>query len=481
MKKTKLIRFMFSLFFLALLLFPSRQSFAASVTKCYTIRTGNTEVYNNTSLRRTGYYAYGWIYDTDEITVLSVTSGYCRVRYPLSGSRTKEGYIPRSAILLSTGQSWINAPKAMTAYRRASSSTSYGVVFKNDRIRLIGTSGSYTQIKYPVSSGYKYAFVKTSDLNTGSSGSSGTADYVRISDGWYMIQAGCSTDRVLDINNWNLNNGGNLEIYQKNNTTNQRFYLSYYKDGYYRIRVGVSGKYLDVAGGSSRSGANVQQYDNNYSSAQLWKIRNAGNGYYYLQSRLGTYLDNANNSSALGNNVIAYSFNGSSAQKWRFISTSSVPSNPIHNGWYMIQSANSSQRGLDIHNWNMNNGGNLETYQKNNTTNQRFYLSYGSDGYYTIMCGHSRRYLDVAGGSRAAGTNMQQWEKNGSDAQKFQIIPLGNGYYYIRSKLGNLIDNSNNSTKLGNNVITWPYAGSNAQRVHIPRLAARCVHRKCKC
>ena len=64
-----------------------------------------------------------------------------------------------------------------------------------------------------------------------------------LSDGYYRIQSGNSSSRVLDINSASLNNGANLEIYQRNGGTNQIFYIQYRGYGYYSIRALHSGKY----------------------------------------------------------------------------------------------------------------------------------------------------------------------------------------------------------------------------------------------
>ena len=85
---------------------------------------------------------------------------------------------------------------------------------------------------------------------------------------------------------------------------------------YYKIESLLSGKVLDVSGGSSASGANVQQYAWNGSDAQLWQFIDAGNGQHYIQSKLGTVLEVAYGSTANGANVQTYERNNSTAQKW---------------------------------------------------------------------------------------------------------------------------------------------------------------------
>lgn len=151
-------------------------SFAAGETrKCYTISSSNTTAYSNTGLST----KLGTIYPTDELTILDVTGSYCRVTYPTSNG-SKTGYIPTSSILTGTSSSNKKTATAkITTYRRNSTSNTYGSISKGDVVSILGTKGSYTQVKYPVSGGYKYAFITTSDANkylgTGSSTTSSSS------------------------------------------------------------------------------------------------------------------------------------------------------------------------------------------------------------------------------------------------------------------------------------------------------------------
>lgn len=159
---------------------------AGDTRKCYTISDGYTTVYQDTSLRT----KLGTIYPTDELIVHNVTGSYTQVSYPISASGGyKTGYIPTSAILLATGGSTMYATAQITTYKRPSTASTYGSVSKGDKVMVLGAYGNFTQLKYPVSGGYKYAFVSTSDaqrylvanLNTSTSSSTagGTA-----SSGW---------------------------------------------------------------------------------------------------------------------------------------------------------------------------------------------------------------------------------------------------------------------------------------------------------
>ena len=60
---------------------------------------------------------------------------------------------------------------------------------------------------------------------------------------------------------------------------------------------------MDVAGASANAGTNVWQYSKNNSEAQKWRFVDAGNGYYYIISNLGTALDVNAAGTANGTNV----------------------------------------------------------------------------------------------------------------------------------------------------------------------------------
>lgn len=288
-------------------LFPAVPE-AATTRKCYTISSGNTPVYSNTGLT----VHKGTIYGSDEITVSTVTGTYCRVTYPISRG-TKSGYIHTSAILWgTTGNNYTSTGK-ITTYKRPGGS-SYGYVSKGDIVKVLGSNGSYTQIKYPVSYGYKYAFITNLDTNTYLYG--GGNSYVDVAAGTYYFQSAVASGKSLDVSGGYSADNTNIQIWDSNGTDAQKFSISKLSSGWYKI-LNANGKAVDVSGGVSAEGANVVQYTYNGTHAQQWKFISAGNGYYYIQSRLGYYLDVSGGGTANGTNVHTWSRNNTNAQKWK--------------------------------------------------------------------------------------------------------------------------------------------------------------------
>lgn len=127
-------------------------------TKCYIIDNHNITAYKNSGLTQKA----GTIYPSDELQVLEVTSRWCRVSYPLDRGGRRIAYIPTGAILRGTTGSTVTATGKLTTYKRPGGS-SYGYVATGDQTTILNQSGDWWQVKYPVSSGYKYAMVKSSE------------------------------------------------------------------------------------------------------------------------------------------------------------------------------------------------------------------------------------------------------------------------------------------------------------------------------
>ena len=142
------------------------------------------------------------------------------------------------------------------------------------------------------------------------------ADRLNIQEGIYTIYSKVSSNKVLDISGGSTSSGGNLQLYQYNGTTSQLFWIQ--KSGsYYTITPMCSGLVLDVQGGDMKSGSNVQQYYSNDTSAQKWRFYDAGGGYCYIGCDLGRFaLDVSGGSSKNGTNIQIYKPNGTASQKW---------------------------------------------------------------------------------------------------------------------------------------------------------------------
>lgn len=284
-----------------------------------------------------------------------------------------------------------------------------------------------------------------------------------LENGEYVIQSAANTSLTV------TENGGNIRLSTYADSLKQKYKITYVSNGYYKIVESATGKSLDISNGSSSNGTNLQTYAWNGTDAQLWKFVSAGNGGYYVRSRLGTVIDIANGTIQNGTNIQMYTLNYSNAQKWKFKSTA-VKAETITEGIYTIQVAANTKYTLDIAGGSSADGENVQIYTKNNTLAQNFVITSVGNGYYKIVSEGTGKVLDVSGGSSAWGTNVQQYRWNGTASQCWRFIDAGNGKYYIQSKLGTVLDIANGSIYGGNNVQTYMLNETNAQKWKLSKL-----------
>ncbi len=136
--------------------------------KAYLMGTSTVYPYSNSQMTVSNG---GEIWSTDECTITEVYSnGACKVTYPV-GSSTRTAFISMSYFMVNTTSAWKKqtVDRQITTYIRPGGAE-YGYIDTGDEIYTIGTSGSMTQIFYPVDAqyggGYKLAWVETSLLNT---------------------------------------------------------------------------------------------------------------------------------------------------------------------------------------------------------------------------------------------------------------------------------------------------------------------------
>lgn len=95
----------------------------------------------------------------------------------------------------------------------------------------------------------------------------------------------------------------------------------------YAIRNVNSGRVMDVAKSERADGTNVQQYGTVANKANnTWTVKSAGDGYYYIVSKLSTgencYLTVADGANENGTNVEISTFRGDDSQKFKLQATS---------------------------------------------------------------------------------------------------------------------------------------------------------------
>ncbi len=157
----------------------------------------------------------------------------------------------------------------------------------------------------------KFNFIKTAD---------GISEKV-LDNGIYRISSALNNNMFIDVNGASKANGTNVQLWSRNSSIAQKWYIEYLSSGYYKITSLVDlNKSLDVDYGATTNGTNVSIYQYSNSINQQWIIKDAGDGYFYIISNCnGLYLDVANGGTDNGTNILMWQHNDGKNQKFKFI------------------------------------------------------------------------------------------------------------------------------------------------------------------
>lgn len=297
-----------------------------------------------------------------------------------------------------------------------------------------------------------------------------------LADGTYTIQSSVNSRYVLDIANGSTASGANVQLYQSNDTPAQQFKVTHDSQGYVTFTNVKSGKVLDVYNGTAQNGINVRQYTSNNSRAQKWIVRKDGNGYSIVSALNSNYvLNGASGKAYNGNNVELYSYSGTSSNRWVFnkslsneeknISLANANRSALADGIYEIRSAKNSKYTLDVSNGSTLSGANIQLWISNGTPAQAFKVTHDSNGFVTFTNIKSGKVLDVFNGKAKSYQNVWQYNSNDSYGQKW-IVQKSNSGYKIMSALDKnyVLDLSNGTVRMGGNIQLYISNDTVAQR-----------------
>lgn len=231
--------------------------------------------------------------------------------------------------------------------------------------------------------------------------------------GYFTLSPACnSTGKVLDIAGGSSSSGANVQLYSSNGTLAQLFSFEYH-DGYYVIRNVKSQKALDVDGGKLVPGTNVQQWECDSANAnQLFSVVDNGDGTLsFINKTTGLFLDIVGASDSVQANLDAYLPNGSAAQKFTLHQVTEF----LSEGAFSFESATASKV-LDVAGGSVEDGAPVQLYTSNDTLAQKWYVSKvtGLDNTFEIECIGSAKVLSLADDGKlvqqtSSGADSQRW------------------------------------------------------------------------
>lgn len=225
--------------------------------------------------------------------------------------------------------------------------------------------------------------------------------------------------------------------------------------GTFEIVNGLSGKALDLDGGSSAAGTLVQQNSLSGTPQQRWTLVPTDSGYYEIVNAVsGRVLDVIGEATVNGAGIQQYDYLGGTNQQWQL-----VPVDDVH---YEIVNRLSGKV-LDVPGGSVTSGTSIQQWEYQGSPQQLWVLVPTVS--YQITNTLSTEVLDVAAGAASDGVPVRQSSLTGGNEQQWQFVPVGGGYYAIVNLLtGKVLDVTGESTVNGSTIQQWDYLGGANQQ-----------------
>ena len=193
-----------------------------------------------------------------------------------------------------------------------------------------------------------------------------------IEEGAYIISCAADNNFVFDVSGPSTDNTAKLNIWQRTEAPNQKFYITYEGDEYYKIASVNSAKILDVPNASKEEEEQLQQYENNDTEAQRFKIiENEDGTYSFIAECSGLAIDVQTGIYENGRKVQQYEVNGTTAQKFNLEKTELI-NDKVNNGIISIKTAKNPSMQIDMVNCSPEEGNKAHLWKDAATLAQRF-------------------------------------------------------------------------------------------------------------
>ena len=296
----------------------------------------------------------------------------------------------------------------------------------------------------------------------------------------YTIASAQDNKLVLDVAGASTKSGADVRLYTSNGTQAQAWRFEKTETGYYRIRPTHSHAALDVSGGGILPTTRVQQwvYGSSDNLSQQWSVQHNDDGtysFYAVSSGLALSVDGETPRKFAGAQINLA--NGGTAQRWKLRMVGGIDekhATDLKPGTYRIELASSRASEpltMDIAGGSTANRANVRLYGANSTIAQQYEVVVHDDRSVSLISPRTKKAVDVAGGSVWPSANVQMFADNGTPAQRWMVYANSDGTYSFRSMASGLaLDAAGTSS--GSNLRTNLIASNARQKFRLTEVVS---------
>lgn len=310
-----------------------------------------------------------------------------------------------------------------------------------------------------------------------------------LANGTYIFRSFLNTDKVLEVAGGRFNDGAYTNLYEHNYTVAQAWEIKEDEQGLITLKNKRSGLFLhalqseagskvvqstdsssylskwiaiktetgisfasaadptlmvDVPGGVSQDGTQLQLFSSNKTKSQIWAAeayqtydevlakeaskhaQDLADGLYVLNSKLpdAPVVEVGGGLKNDGANVNIYEHNFTAAQAWQV----------SHDDKGLVKIVNKNS-GAVLTATGSEDGANVVQKRDRAQLSQRWIATKNSDGSYSFRNAENMKLvLDINGGISTNGNNIQVWSQNGTNSQRYVIKPYISWSEYISEK-----------------------------------------------
>lgn len=278
------------------------------------------------------------------------------------------------------------------------------------------------------------ASANENDAGEESDSSAKTSDpskYATLDAGAYFLTSTLSGHRVLDVPGGSVSAGAAIQLYGRNETAAQQFFLVDLGGRQYAFKNIKSGLYLCYPNDASRFLDHPRLTQNTGDDGTwgfAWHARQVGGGYVFSPVVDDDFaIDIAGASDSNGTEIRLYQSNESVAQTFTLekpkatilAELAAAHASDLADGTYYIRSAKSSWQTLDVAGGSRSSGANVQIYALNATDAQTWIVSHDQNGFVTLTNSGPVLFLmflvEALNPERTSSNTrlMVLWRKNG--------------------------------------------------------------------
>ena len=258
-----------------------------------------------------------------------------------------------------------------------------------------------------------------------------TADERTKQDGIYKIAIGKDSSKTIEVAGSNTADNSKVDIWNYGNVTAQKFYLSYDKEGFYKITAMHTGKSLTVKGNKLTEGTEIVQSEYKGLDSQKWILRDSGKNGWVISLLSNPQLSISVKGSIKNGAILILSKTKDNDSQMFYMYNITADERTKQDGIYKIAIGKDSSKTIEVAGSNTADNSKVDIWNYGNVTAQKFYLSYDKEGFYKITAMHTGKSLTVKGNKLTEGTEIVQYDYQGLDSQKWILRDSGKNGWVI--------------------------------------------------